>query len=188
MKYFNFLVISLFIFFITLFFNAPSAYAVAYDLIAPTDTLTRGQNVQFIVNIDTQGTSVTEQTIGMTFDTQYLQYVSTTPGDAMTAVSVTPGSGQLLLNGSNSTGFNGQGAFAYVTFKLIAQAAGSTELCALFQPSGTPAPTTAPTAPVPTELPKTGNEANTLPVGILGGVLILGSAGTYLALQKRFTK
>src|SRR6185295_11760111 len=77
------------------------AYALSYDLIPPSGELIRDQNVQFIIDIDTEGTSVTTAQVGLTYDTQYLQYVSTTPGDAMNSISATPnGTNALILNGT----------------------------------------------------------------------------------------
>lgn len=160
-------------------------HAVSYDLIAPSGTLTRGQDVQFIVNIDSESTAVSNATIGMTYESQYLQYVSTTPGDAMTSVTVTPsGTGTLLLSGANTSGFNGAGVFAYVTFKIVAEAPGTAELCALFAPSSTPAPvpTTPPAAP--TALPVTGTVENTQLVTVLGAVLLLSSIASLTILKR----
>lgn len=124
--------------------NAPAALAVKFDLVAPSGTLTRGQDVTFTINIDTQGASVTTITTGMTYDTQYLQYESAAAGAAMSALTVdtSQGTGKLVFNGSNPAGFTGSGVYATVTFKLIAQSSGETELCTLWQPTTTP--TTAP--------------------------------------------
>jgi hypothetical protein len=191
MKVLYFLSLILTIFFVNIFFMASTSYAISFDLIAPTGQLSRGQEVQFIVNLDTEGTSVTNQVVGMTYQSQYLQYVSTAPGDAMNSVTVTNvDDSTLVFTGTNSSGFNGNGAFAYVTFKIIAPAPGTAELCALFQPSVTPSPVptsvvpTTPETPLPTQLPVTGTVENTLPVGVVGAVLVLSSATTALALKR----
>ncbi len=124
-------------------------YAIRFSLIAPSGQLYRGQTVRFTITIDTQGVNVTSTQIGMTYDTQYLEYVGVTAGDAMTAVSASQlGGGRLLLSGENSSGFTGQGTFAYVDLKIIATAPGATELCVLWAPSVTPSP--QPTTPLPT--------------------------------------
>lgn len=156
-----------------------STFAVAYDLIPPDGTLQRGQDVQFIIDIDTQGATVNNAVVGMTYNTQYLQYKNATPGDAMTTLSATqPATGQLTFAGSNSAGFSGSGTFAYVTFTLIATAPGSTQLCVLTVPSTTPTP--APTSPpAPTTLPQTGSVVSGYRSAAVGGLLLLSSLGLY---------
>jgi len=147
-------------------FSAP-VLAVKYSLVAPSGTLTRGQTIRFTINVDTQGATITSGQIGMTYETQYLQYGSVTPGSAATTVTASQmGEGKIVFSGSNTSGFSGQGIFAYVDFTLIAQSAGKTDLCVLWAPSVTPTPTptttTAPTGiaptspPVVTALPTTG--------------------------------
>jgi len=142
-------------YFFPLFFSAP-VLAVKYSLVAPSGNLIRGQTVRFTINIDTQGASVKTGQIGMTYETTPLEYVSTTPGTAMTTVSTSQlGGGKLVFSGENASGFSGQGIFAYVDFKIIAQSSGSTQLCVLWAPSTTPTPiptsppgaTAAPTSP-----------------------------------------
>lgn len=141
------------------------ALAVRYSLVAPSGTLVRGQTVRFTINIDTQGATIKTGTIGMTYDTQFLEYSSTTPGTAMPAVSSSqPESGKIVFSGENTSGFSGQGIFAYVDFKLIAQAPGSTELCVLWAPSTTPTPgPTATPGPSSTPGPTSPPQATTLP-------------------------
>lgn len=187
---FSFIVVIIFLF-AGLFNRAKPVYAAKYALIPPADELTRGQEVQFTVTIDTQGKNLTSAAVGITYQTQYLQYISTTPGDAMGAITVSQqGSGKFIINGSEPSGFSGQGDFAFITFKIIADAPGETELCALFAPQTTPVPTTpgsspAPTseleeetpivtnAPAPTRLPASGstdatNTALVFALGLLG--------------------
>lgn len=168
--------------FLTLILMVPrSAYALSYDLIPPSGVLQRGQDVQFIIDIDTQGASVSNTQVGMTYQTQYLQFKSVSQGDAMTSVTSTEATtGTLLLTGTNTNGFTGTGTFAYVTFTLIATAPGSTELCVLFAPSVTPTPLTPTTPPQPTQLPKTGFVESRNTASVAGGVFILGALGTYL--------
>ena len=162
-------------------------YATTYDLIAPTGQFNRGQDVVFTINIDTEGSSVKKTEIGMTYDTQYLQFVSATAGSAMSSVQTSDlGGGKLLLTGTNSSGFSGAGIFTTVTFRIIAQAPGSTQLCTLWAP--TPTPTGAPiatSAPLPTSLPKTGEFTSALP-GIIGAGLI-GICGVLLFVSRQYT-
>jgi len=137
---------------LSIFLIPGKTYAIKFDLIAPQPPaggFTRGQTVQFTINIDTQGETVNSTQIGMTYNTQYLEYVSTNPGDAMTAVSTNNlGEGKLLFSGENTSGFSGQGTFAYVSLKIIAQAPGETELCVLWNPENQPtSPPSQPTTP-----------------------------------------
>ncbi len=158
-----------------------SAFALAYDLIPPSGPLERGQDVQFIIDLDTEGNTFTNSSVGMTYDTQYLQYKSATQGDALTALSVSQeGTGQLLLTGTNSAGFNGTGTFAYVTFTLIATAPGSTELCVLTVPSITPTPIATIPPVNPTQLPKTGSVVSGNRSAAIGAILLASSIGLYL--------
>jgi len=136
---------------LVIFLIPRKTYAVRFDLIAPQPPeggFTRGQTVQFTINIDTQGENITSTQIGMTYDTRYLEYVSTTSGNAMTSVSTNNlGEGNLLFSGENISGFSGQGTFAYVDLKIIAQAPGETELCVLWNPQNSPTPPPQPTSP-----------------------------------------
>ena len=139
--------------FLTFLVMAKTSYAFTFDLIAPTGELVRGQDVKFTINVDTEGKSFTTTRIGMTYDTQYLEYVSVSAGNTFTTVSGDPqGGGKLIINGTSTAGYSGSGTFAYVTFKLIAASAGSTQLCVLFNPE-TPTPTTPPSTPQPTAMP-----------------------------------
>lgn len=182
-----------------------SVSATTFDLIAPTEQLVRGQNVKFTVNIDTQGQSLSSTSVGMTYETQYLEYVSTVPGNSFTTVSADVQSGgKLLITGSSTAPYSGTGTFAYVTFKLIATGPGSTQLCALFnpaetptatpQPNYTPYPTSPPgqptytpyptSPPVPTSLPKTGESNSTVQGIILASLFFVVAAGGFIAFRK----
>lgn len=170
-----------FLFLIAFFLFVPKAFAVTFDLVAPTGQLSRGGDAAFTINIDTEGASVTSTQIGISYETQYLQYVSTVPGTAMTSVTASPtDTGKYLLEGKNSSGFSGKGSFATVNFKIIATAPGSTQLCALWGPT-TPGPT-AP--PQPTALPKTGAITQTVGVGIFGIAFFIVAAATFIFLKK----
>lgn len=177
-------------FFLLTFIAIPSSVmATTFDLIAPTGQLTRGQEVKFTINIDTETTSLSSTSIGMTYDTQYLEYVSVTPGNAFTTVSAdVQTGGKLIITGSSNSPYSGSGVFAYVTFKLIATQSGSTQLCVLFNPaSTTPTPTLGPTStpgpgtPVPTSLPKTGqSEPMTKGIIFASVFLIVATAGFFV--------
>ncbi len=163
-----------------------SVLATTFDLIAPSsDQLVRGQNVKFTVNIDTGGQSLSSTSIGMTYETQYLEYVSTIPGNTFTTVSTdVQGSGKLVISGSSTTPYSGSGTYAYVTYKLIATAPGSTQLCALFNPSS-PTPTPVLTSPpVPTTLPKSGETKSVSQGIILATFFLIMAAGGFFVLKK----
>lgn len=179
-----------FLFFAAAVFLPRAAYAITFELIPPSGQLTRGQNIQFTINIDTQGATVKSTQIGMTYDTTVLKYVSTAPGSSMNSVTTTePTTGQLLLAGANTAGFSGKDVYAVVTFTIIAQAPGSTQLCTLFVPSTTPQPTSPPltpqptSAPQPTALPKSGSVSKTVSTTLFG-VLFIGGALALLALKR----
>lgn len=164
---------SLVLFFVFLFM-AETTQALTFDLIAPTEQLQSGQNVRFTVNITTEGKSYTSTKIGMTYDTQYLEYVSVSAGNTFTTVTSDPqGEGRLIISGNSATGYSGSGTFAYVTFKIIAAGPGSTELCALFNPD---TPTNTPAPPPPTALPTSGTVGN-FKYGLALGLVFLALAG-----------
>ncbi len=132
-----------------------SVSAITFDLIAPSGELQRGQEVKFTININTEERSLSSTSIGMTYETQYLEYISTLPGNTFTTVSTdVQDGGRLIISGSSTSPYSGSGTYAYVTYKLIATGPGSTELCALFNPSVSPTPTLTPTGrPQPTYTP-----------------------------------
>lgn len=178
-------------------FYASSTYALTFDLIAPSGELVRGQDVKFTVNINTEEKSLATASIGMTYETQYLKYVSVAPGDSFTTVSAdVQGDGKLLLTGTSTTAYSGSGVFAYVTFKLIATGPGSTKLCALYnpqtptatpapgQPTSTPAPGQPTSPPAPTALPKTGESNSTVQGAILASLFFV-AAGISLFVFKK---
>lgn len=190
MKLFKTVIFSLIVFFILPMITR-HAYAVTYDLIAPQGELKAGDQIQFTIYIDTEGSTVTSGQIGATYDAQYLQYLSTTTGAAMTSVTATPqGTKDLLLNGANSSGFTGKNVFAYLNFKITATSPGSAQLCALWGPTPTlnptyPATTTATSqsAPIPTTLPQTGNTKAKDYASVLGGFFLV-SAATFFIIRR----
>lgn len=186
MKSFSSVLKFIFVGFFFSFLLVKEAVAVEFSLIAPSGLLQRGQQVTFTIDIDTKGEALTTTQIGFTYDTQYLEYINTTPGNTFTTISVSQvESGKLVILGTQSPGFSGQGVFAYVNLKLIAQAPGSTELCVLWAPSPTPTnqptnqPTQTPTNPPaaqPTALPRSGNY-QTIKYGACLAVLFFLIAG-----------
>lgn len=173
--------------FVFLFFSPTQARALTFDLLAPTGELVRGQDVQFTVNVDTEGSSLASTSIGMTYETQYLEYVSVSPGTTFTTVTAdVQGDGQIIFTGTKDGGFSGAGSFAIVTFKLIATESGSTQLCALFNPGTTPTPPPNATAtPIPpTALPTTGFFDRTAKGAVLGAVFFALSAVGFFVFKK----
>jgi hypothetical protein len=138
------ILLPLFFIIFSLFAVSPTVFATTFDLIPPTGTLERNQDITFTINIDTEGAAVTSIQSGLTYDATLLQYLSVTAGAAMNSVvadTTTYGTGKVLFTGSNNTGFNGTGVFATVVFKIIAQSAGETEICTLWLPTPSPSPT-----------------------------------------------
>jgi len=187
------LLIATFLFLLGLLFIPSSVLATTFDLIAPTGQLTSGQEIKFTINIDTEGKSLSSTSIGMSYDTAYLQYVSTSPGNTFTTVSsTTQDGGKLIINGSSTTPYTGSGAYAYVTFKLIATQAGSTQLCALYNPvesTPTPGPTSPPGSPTtppaaPTALPNTGGAEPTTKGVVLAAFFFILATGGFLIFKK----
>lgn len=165
-------------------FNAYCVKAVKYDLIAPGEMLNRGQEVQFIININTEGKTIKTAQIGMSYDTVYLQYLSTTAGNTFSTINTENlGQGKLVLTASNETGFSGSGTFARVNFKLIATAPGATEICVLFNPETTPSPTQS--IITPTALPKTGTVEKMASATGIGLSLLLVSSVIIFLLNKK---
>lgn len=175
-----------------LFCTFPKAtYAIAFDLIAPSGTLTMGQTVTYTINIDTQGKSLQTTEIGVTYDTQYLQFLNVTPGDTFSTVTATPlDGGKIVISGSSTTAYSGQGTFAYLNLKLIAGNPGSTDLCVLWAPSPTPSPTSAltPTStpvpgtttyPAPTVLPTSGGTGAAQRAGVFGITFVSLALGIF---------
>lgn len=151
-------------------------HAANFELIPPTGTINRGDTIKFQVNVNTQGESIKNIQIGVSYRTQELQYVGVEAGDTFTTVTATdqPGTG-VIINASHPTGYSGSGVFAYVSFKLIATAPGSTQLCSLFEPQ-TPTVTRPASASLsPTALPRTGGSSSYVPVVMIGLALVATS-------------
>lgn len=194
------LLVAVFLFLLSLIFVPSSVLATTFDLIAPSGELVRGQEIKFTINIDTEGKSLSSTSIGMTYDTVYLEYVSVSAGNTFTTVSGTvQDGGKLIINGSSTDPYSGSGVYSYVTFKLIATQAGSTQLCTLFNPvesTPTPGPTSAPGSPTtppgspttppiaPTSLPNTGGSDPTLKGIVLAAFFFILATGGFLIFKK----
>ncbi len=164
---------------------AKASWAITYDLIAPSGEFNRGDEVQFTINVNTEGRSYSSAQVGMTYDTQYLEYISVLPGNTFSTVSAEQvENGKLIITGTSSSGYSGNGTFAYVKFKIIASAPGATELCVLFNPETTPTPNQpTPSQPLPTKLITSGIvSGNTY--FFIGGFLMF-SAGLGLFIFKK---
>ena len=180
-----------------------SVLATTFDLIAPSAPsggFVRGQEVKFTINIDTEAKSLSSTSIGMTYETQYLEYISTVAGNTFTTVSANVlGSGKLILTGSSTTPYSGSGVFAYVTYKLIAASPGSTELCVLYNPAETPTAVPQPTSPPgqptytpyltsppgqPTSLPESGESRSVVQGIILASLFFTAAGASFFVLKK----
>lgn len=155
--------------------NTP-VYAANFELIQPSGTINRGDTIKFEVQVNTQGESIKNIQVGVSYRTQELQYVGVEAGNTFTTVTGTdqPGTG-VIINASHPTGYSGSGVFAYVSFKLIATSPGSTQLCSLFTPPS-PTVTQPPSAsPTPTALPRTGGSSTYVPAIMIGLALVATS-------------
>jgi SpoIID/LytB domain protein len=180
MKYMKKL-LSFFVFLLVFLIFSQQAHAVTFDLIAPTEQLSSGQDVRFTINIDTEGHSLTSTQIGMSYDTTVLQYVSISPGNSFTTVTADPQTGgKMIVTGSSTSGYSGAGSFAVVTFNIIAQSPGSTQLCALYNPAN-PTPTSA---VVPTNLPITGSSSGSGRWVVFGVIMIMGAIASLTYFKK----
>jgi len=190
------LTITIFVF-SALFLIPLSVSAITFDLIAPSGELIRGQEVKFTININTEGKSLSSTSIGMTYETQYLEYISTLPGNTFTTVSTdVQDGGRLIISGSSASPYSGSGTYAYVTYKLIATGPGATQLCALFNPSVSPTPTLMPTSPPgqptytpyplqPTATPpRPGSINQTTKGAILGVIFLVVATGGMIVFKK----
>lgn len=132
------------LFFLSLFVAVGQANALSMTIVPPSQELVRDQEYDFVVSIDTFNEAITTTQGRVTYETQYLQFVSLTKGNFFDSVTYTDETtGTIIVTGTNTSAKNGSGTFAIVRFKLIATAPGSTTLCAVapLTPTGTPAPT-----------------------------------------------
>ncbi len=182
-NFLNFLIIV----FSFLFLFSKQSLAITYELIAPSGEFNKGDEVQFTINVDTQNQSYSSTQVGMTYDTQYLEFISVLPGDTFPTVSANQiENGKLILTGTKEDGFSETGVFAYVKFKIIASAPGSTELCVLFNPEITPTPNPSQSQPLPTQLITSGVVSGN--IYTIVGVSLITIAGLGFFIFKNLIK
>ena len=175
----------LLLFFIGIVMMPKASHAASFQIEASSPgPYNRGDDVQFTISIDTTGQVVKNAVAGVTYETQYLQYVSVTKGVTMDTVTAQDASGTISITGTNNSGFTGNGTFATLSFNIIADAPGSTTLCTLTTTNITPAEgvtitpaiiTTTPGAlqPLPTTLPSSGyGTETTQQMGFIGLLLL----------------
>jgi hypothetical protein len=189
MKHFKCVLIAV-IFFTFFVLPKDSLAAIRFTLEAPSGQLTQGQEVSFIINIDTQGASVNTASLQANYDPNYLEFVAVRPGNTFSQITATPlsntdgGKRWLLISASNPTNFTGSGIFAYYVLRIIAQSSGSTEICDITEVSPTPAPqnTYAPqptTPPGTPRAPTSGNFGSGSQAVFIGGIFIVLAAVFY---------
>ncbi len=163
-------------------------YALSFDIQATTGTLTRNQDYDFTVTVDTQGQQLITTMADVTYDSVVLQLVSVTNGNFFTSISYTQTSSTTIrLTGTNTAAKSGAGSFAVVKFKIIATSPGSTTLCTVspVEPTPTLAPTAilptsppvATSAPIPTAIPQAGALTWQMGALIALGLITLGVVG-----------
>jgi len=179
--------------FFLLFVFSKNIFATTYDLYLPEGPYNRGDEFQLTISVDTEGNSIESAEIGSTYDTEFLEFLTVTPGDTFSTVTATPlGGGELMISASNTSGFSGQGTFAYINFKIIASAPGATEICTLWEPSPTTPPgqpttqpTTPPGQPTTPPQPTPGNEKPFLYIAIGGLLFVLTASGAFAFLNSK---
>lgn len=133
----------------------------------PGSPLRKDQIVQFALTADTGGSTVRTANGGITYQTQYIQFLNVQAGSAFPTVTQdTSVPGTVMLNFSNPDGFSGTGVVAILTFRIVSDVPGSTQLCSTFIPSPTPTnsptPTDSPT-PTPSDTPTATPTATSTP-------------------------
>lgn len=174
---------------ISIFFTHQAHAAISYKLIAPDTVFKTGDNVQFTIEINTNGETITSSQIGMTYDTKYLQYVTATPSNTVDSITVEEKTtGTLTITGTSNNGYSGSGTYALITLKIIAEGSGSTELCTLV-PVTTATPTPLPNYPTATRAPliTSGISSNGLS-SFLGIGFVVAALGIFIVNQIIFGK
>jgi len=181
--------------FFLLFLPSLTYASIRFQLEQPAGPFSQGQEVSFVINIDTQGASVRTATIQANYDPNYLEFVTVRPGNTFSTVTATPlsntdgGKRWLTITGTSSTDFSGSGVFAYYVLKIIAQTSGSTEICDITEVSPTPVPTTAiqPTTstyvPPTVAPPVTGDSAPGNRNILIGSILIVAASTIFMTLN-----
>jgi len=154
---------------------APQVLALSMTIEAPTTQLVRNQEYDFVVSIDTFNSAITTTQGRVTYETQYLQFVSLTKGNFFDSVTYDEATtGTIIITGTNTSAKSGSGTFAIIRFKLIATAAGSTTLCAVapITPTGTPPPAAPTTPPQSCTLSCTSNANCTSGLSCINGMCL----------------
>ncbi len=130
--------------------------AVIYDLIPPPTPILRNSDVTFTVTVDTQGQTIKEGSVWLSYQTDYMTFDDVTAGPDNNFPNITHSlDGDIIkIQATNSAGFNGTGVFSLVKFTMkdIEPPTGGVKLCVLEQPTPTPSPTFTPT-PLPSSTP-----------------------------------
>jgi len=151
---------------------------------APQEVLIRGQVFDWKVNINTQGESIKKQEFYFTYEKDYIEFQSLLAGDFFDNVSYSKvKEGKLYVIGESSSPKSGSGLVALAKMKIIAEAPGASQLCAVLpitptptgQPTATPAPTSpyATSTPRPTALPTSGAAGQVLSYAFFGFVFLV---------------
>ena len=177
---------SIFILFSFLFFSSPS-YAVDLSVEAPSETLVRGSTFDFKIYIDTKGSSIAKQSMIFTYDKTAVEFADIVEaGDFFDSVGYQPDTGKILIVGESAKAKSGTGLVATVKMRIIAQSAGSTQLCSVIPLDVTPSPTVGPSKPVtPTKkqtAPQSGNILNMAGGTVFGLFLMMLSITVLLVV------
>lgn len=149
------LLLILSVFFLSLLWPI-KALAVSFFLTEPEPPFSQDQEIEYTININTQGETLTSIEAEMIFDTDYLEYISTTAGAIFPNVSADEiESGILQISATvnpGDPGVTGTGTFAVVRYRLTGSPQDDVELCAVtvVTPTPSPSPTTPPSQPTPT--------------------------------------
>lgn len=160
-------------------FSNPS-YAVDLSVEAPSETLVRGSTFDFKIYIDTKGTSIAKQSMIFSYDKAAVEFADVVEaGDFFDSVGYQPDTGKILIVGESTKAKSGTGLIATVKMRIIAQAAGSTQLCSVVPLDVTPSPTIGPTNKIsPTKqpvAPRSGSMTNMVGGTVLGLFLMMMS-------------
>jgi hypothetical protein len=173
---------SILVFFSLFAFVRKESHALRFTLVEPSGSFVQGQDVEFKINIDTQGETLTTVQVNLSYKTQYLQYISASPGAFFPNVAADDlGGGMVQIAGSVNSGEPGKtgtGLFASIVFRIIYDASGQTDLCTIISNTPTPVPTTPLGAPTNTPVPEPTSppgEETPVPTQSEGGVPPIGN-------------
>jgi len=167
-----------------LIFITKNVLAIDISTEAPQELLVRGQVFDWKVNIDTQGESISKQEFYFTYEKDYVEFQSLLAGDFFDNVSYSKvEEGKLYVIGESSSPKSGSGLVALAKMKIIADAPGASQLCAVIpitptptsQPTVTPQPTypQATSTIRPTALPPSGDQGQLLSYVFFAGIFLV---------------